>query len=289
VYVIYGGVPGHGVIHAQASYNPDAKGWGMRALSMDRAPADIIAGITRVDSEANSRQYGVVDLMGRAAAFTGGADAAVALHRFGTAGSFVYSAQGNTLTGRAVVDNASQAFEAQGCDLADRLINALEAGAAGGQGDSRCTGGRIPGNSAFLQVDREGEDPGSYLKIRVENRTAAPGPLPVLRARFDEWRQTHPCPSSVDAGVDGAGAVADGGERDAGAADAVGTDASAGNTAGEAGSGGCAIGGNPGGVSLLALLALLALGNRARRAARPGGPARQGLERRAASPAANPG
>jgi hypothetical protein len=69
-------------------------------------------------------------------------------------------------------------------------MRALEAGAANGEGDSRCTGDGIPSDSAFVRVDRADE---VYLSIEV-TATAPNDPLPMLRAMYDDWRATHPCP-----------------------------------------------------------------------------------------------
>ena len=115
-------------------------------LNMDVAPADIIAMITAssFDASAATRQYGVVDLMGRAAGFTGSRAQDYKEDRQGTIGALTYSVQGNILTGKAVIDQAEAAFRNTGCDLADKLMLALEAGAMGGNGDSRCTPQGIP-------------------------------------------------------------------------------------------------------------------------------------------------
>src|SRR5215831_16452426 len=106
VFILYGPVPGHGLVHAQAAFSAAGKSLGQMQLGMDVAPADIITMLTSAafDANFNTRQYGIVDLMGRTAAFTGGADGVVALHHTGMVGSFVYSAQGNILSNRSVVD-----------------------------------------------------------------------------------------------------------------------------------------------------------------------------------------
>jgi len=241
VYVIYGPVPGHGVVHAQALYNPNGKALAMMDLQMDVAPADIITMLTAssFDPNASRRQYGIVDLMGRAAAYTGVNNGSVALHHTGMVGTLVYSAQGNILNSGMVIDNASAAFEAAGCDLADRLMRAIEAGAMNNQGDSRCTPGGIPGNSAFIEVDREGEPAGSYLRIMVENQMAPPGPLPVMRTMFDQWRQSHACPGGMDGGTGGTGG-ADGGTDSGTDSGAGGSDSGSGGSGGTGGSGGAA-------------------------------------------------
>jgi uncharacterized Ntn-hydrolase superfamily protein len=207
VFVIYGAVPGVGTVHAQARYSPSGLREGVRLLEQGRAPADILATLTSsaFDPLASVRQYAVVDVTGRVAAFTGADDGVYAGDRQGQAGTFVYSAQGNILTGRAVVDQAANAFEASGCDLPERLMRALEAGAANGQGDSRCTDSRgIPSDSAFLQVERPNEPLGGYLALRVPTSGDA-DPLLELRSAFDSWRRSHPCPAGTDAGTGAAG------------------------------------------------------------------------------------
>src|SRR5262249_60110707 len=101
-----------------------------------------------------------------------------------------FSVQGNILTGPAVLDQAAAAFSSSGCDLADRLMLALEAGAHNGQGDSRCTPMGYPSDSAFLEVDREGEPAGSYLQLVVDQNPPA-DPIAPLRSMYDAWRRHH--------------------------------------------------------------------------------------------------
>jgi uncharacterized Ntn-hydrolase superfamily protein len=65
VYIIYGAVPGVGVIHAQAQYNQNGRNRGVELLEEGTAPADIISAITAAsfDSNARVRQYGIADAM----------------------------------------------------------------------------------------------------------------------------------------------------------------------------------------------------------------------------------
>jgi len=103
-------------------------------------------------------------------------------------------------------------------------MRALEAGGQPGEGDSRCTGSGIPADSAFLQVDREGEAAGTYLLLDVTS-TAPQNPLVLLRARYDTWRAANPCPAPPppDAGMDGdPGEGGDAGCCSAGGRDAIG-------------------------------------------------------------------
>ncbi len=208
VFVIYGALPGVGTVHAQAEYSPSGRREGVRLLGEGVAPADIIAALVApaVDPRASVRQYAVVDVTGRVAAFTGADDGVYAGDGQGQAGAFVYSVQGNLLTGRAVIDQTAAGFEAAGCDLPARLMRALEAGAENGEGDARCTDSRgIPSDSAFIEVERPDEPLGSYLALRVPS-SGDENPLRLLRAAFEDWRASHPCPVAPD-GDAGAGAI----------------------------------------------------------------------------------
>jgi MYXO-CTERM domain-containing protein len=252
VYIIYGGVPGLGVIHAQATYNENGRDRGVELLQQGTAPADIMAEITSsgFDSNARVRQYGIADSTGRTAGFTGAGDRAFADDRQGASGTFVYSVQGNILTSEAVLTQAAAAFEGSGCDLAERLMRALEAGADNSEGDSRCTPDGIPSDSSFIQVERPGIAEGSYLELHVRTSMNA-SPIPGLREQFDVWRATHPCPSGGGSGGSGGSGAGAGGTSGSGAASGLGgASGSAGaspSTGGVAGTGGAATGGRASG------------------------------------------
>jgi uncharacterized Ntn-hydrolase superfamily protein len=244
VSVVYGSVPGIGAVHAQARLSSGFRDQAVQMLEAGVAPADIIAAVTSADAMAEERQYGIVDLMARTAGFTGSQTMPYAEDRQGADGAFVYSAQGNILTGPAVLDQAEGAFlGGGGCDLADRLMLALEAGGQNGEGDSRCTPMGIPSNAAFIEVDLEGMPAGSYLRLDVQ--TGSENPLVELRAQYDAWRQTHPCAAAgePDAGVGGDEDGGVGGEGD-----------------GDGGGCGCRVGGGRGsgvGVGILSLIGIV--------------------------------
>lgn len=200
VSVIYGAVPGVGVVHAQARLFEAGRDRAVRRLAEGRAPQQIIEELTQAgfDRDFASRQYGVVSLAGEVAAFTGAGNGVWAGHRTGAADGLVYSAQGNLLTGEAVVSRTADRFEAGGCDLAARLMGALEAGRQAGEGDARCTPRGVPSDSAFIRVqDAAG---GTVLALSIVD-TGDQDPVTLLRAQFDAWRVENPCPSAPDAGV----------------------------------------------------------------------------------------
>lgn len=195
VFVIYRGVPGRGVVHAQAYYSLAARDRAAELLGLGDSPVEVLDAITlpSFDGKLAIRQYGVVDVAGKSAGYTGTGTMPYAGDHQGSAGQFAYSVQGNILTSAKVLEQASAAFELGGCDLAEHLMLALEAGAHGGQGDSRCTGKGIPSDSAFLQVERPGVAEGDYLSLHVES-SGDENPLPQLRAKLEAWRVQHPCP-----------------------------------------------------------------------------------------------
>lgn len=192
---IYGVAIGHGAVHAQAQLSLVGRDRAVLRLRDDVDPVDIIAEITApgFDFFSAVRQYGIVDLAGRAAGFTGRSNMPYAEDRQGSVDLYTYSVQGNILTSVAVIDQAEAAFQSMGCDLADKLMLALEAGAEGGEGDRRCTPRGIPSDAAFIEVDPVDMDEGSYLRLEVTN-TSPENPLVLLRTLFDAWRADHPCP-----------------------------------------------------------------------------------------------
>ena len=207
VGVVYRPAVGKGGVNAQAAANSNGRDRAVTLLNMDVAPADIITMITAssFDSSAATRQYGVVDLMGRAAGFTGASAMAYKEDRQGTIGATVYSVQGNILTSKAVIDQAEAAFRNSGCDLADKLMLALEAGAMNGEGDSRCTPRGLPSDAASIEVDLAGATAGSFLKLSVAG-TGNTSAVVQIRPMFDSWRATHPCGSNAGAGGRGGAA-----------------------------------------------------------------------------------
>jgi uncharacterized Ntn-hydrolase superfamily protein len=204
VVVILGTAPNIGAVHAQAQLNYAGRDRAVELLEQGESPEDIITAITApaFDPMASSRQYGVVDLLGRAAGFTGSTNGNYADDRQGTDEELTYSVQGNILTSALVIEQTENGFlTGGGCDMADRLMLALEAGAENGEGDSRCTPDGIPSDSAFLRVvDETGAD---IVFVEAIN-TAPESPLIELREKYDAWREQNPCEDDpgTDTGTD---------------------------------------------------------------------------------------
>jgi uncharacterized Ntn-hydrolase superfamily protein len=239
VVVILGTAPGIGAVHAQAQLNAAGRDRAVELLEQGEAPEDIITAITApaFDPSASSRQYGVVDLLGRAAGFTGSTNGDYADDRQGQDGVFTYSVQGNILTSGLVIDQAESGFVGGGgCDLPDRLMLALEAGAENGEGDSRCTPDGIPSDSAFLRVvDQNGAD-----IVFIEAIDTAPeSPLIELRTKYDAWREESPCADDGTGTDTDTGSTGGGGTDDSGS----GSSSSGGTGTDDSGSGSSSSGG----------------------------------------------
>jgi uncharacterized Ntn-hydrolase superfamily protein len=258
VFVIYRGVPGLGAIHAQARYDADARDEAARLLQSGQSASQTLSAITLPSFDANLavRQYGLVDVSGGAVGFTGNATMPYAADRQGVVQGFAYSVQGNILTSGRVLDQAAAAFEAGGCDLPERLLRGLLAGAENAEGDSRCTSEGIPSDSAFLQVEQPSLREGGYLALHVEN-SGSSSPLPSLQAQLTAWRAEHPCPSSPTSPTSNAGAGGEAAQAGGGTSEARG----------DAGCG-CRIGSGVDGAATWALVGALLVVARRRLAAR---------------------
>ncbi len=184
---VYGAAPGYGAIVTQSYLLDGARDDGLAWLEAGASPAEVLASLTdpAYDPDAALRQYSVLDLDGGAARLTGNEALAYAADRGGEVDGIVFAIQGNRLTGDEVLNEAQAAFiTADGCDLAERLFAALEAGGSGGLGDARCTPHGTPAKSAILRIDPVGAPAGSQLALAVEAAGDPPveDPLALLEA-----------------------------------------------------------------------------------------------------------
>jgi len=157
------------------------------------APATIITQLAAFDGSHQTRQYGIADVLGRSATFSG---TGAGQWRGGQAGSYEYTyvgqtgdvwyaIQGNVLTGEPVVLQAVQAAINTPGDLPERLMASMEAARAFG-GDGRCScspenppgcGSPPPGfvksaHVAYMLIARAGDEDGTIGSYRVQ---ASPG------------------------------------------------------------------------------------------------------------------
>jgi uncharacterized Ntn-hydrolase superfamily protein len=137
--------PGVGAVATQAAanrlYGPKA----IALLEQGLSPAEVVKKITDEDPGRDTRQVGVIDTKGRSAVYTGkrvidrNHDPSDAVHIGGWAGHFTgtnFSVQGNTLASEEVVRAMADAYDHAKGTMAERLMDALDAGQSKG-GDIR--------------------------------------------------------------------------------------------------------------------------------------------------------
>jgi uncharacterized Ntn-hydrolase superfamily protein len=204
-------IPGIGVAAAQANVDRTRAMQKLIADELNRGtePARIIDMLKAQDANHPSRQYGIVDLRGRTAGYSGGSNLKQSLDRQGRVdGTDIYfSIQGNILAGDDVVEDAVKAFKEAKGTIADRVMAAMEAADARG-GDKRCNCDSKPdppapcdnktAHVAYLVVADKNDKMGAglndgnyYLEIQVTDQDIKPeendNPVKTLRMRYNRW------------------------------------------------------------------------------------------------------
>lgn len=169
------GLAGVGMSASQGTAPSTLWGDGVLALMRDGESAEnAVAAMVSPDEGRDYRQLSALDASGGTGAFTGAASVPAAGARQGD-GLVV---AGNLLTGEAVLDAARDAYLSSALPFAERLLAALDAGAAAGS-DSRGL------QSAALLVLSPDAAP---LTLRIDLSDA---PLAALRALY-ERSQSQP-------------------------------------------------------------------------------------------------
>lgn len=206
-------VPGVGVAAAQAGVDRTRSNQMLVFNEMKKGthPSAIIQ-LLMEDPRIQSRQFGIVDLRGRFAGFSGSGNQAASLGVQGQVPGteIYYSIQGNILASNAVVQNAVRVLEATAGTLTDRVMAAMEAADVAG-GDKRCSCTTTPrpetitpcttrtAHVAYLvaadSTDTSGasHNDGSYaLYLNVTDQNTTPeedaNPVRTLRLRYDKWK-----------------------------------------------------------------------------------------------------
>jgi len=208
-------LPGVGIAAAQANVDRTRTLQKRIAEELNRGtdPARIIDMLKPEDPDHPSRQYGIVDLKGRAAGYSGNTNGKQSLDRQGRVDGtdLFFSIQGNILSGDDVVEEAVKAFKQAKGSLADRVMAAMEAADSRG-GDRRCTCDSKPdppapcdhktAHVAYIVVANKGDKMGEglsggsyYLEIQVTDQDIKPeendNPVKTLRMRYDRWVKEH--------------------------------------------------------------------------------------------------
>ena len=136
---------GVGAVATQAAANRMYGPKAIALLEQGLSPDEVVKRITDEDPGRDTRQVAVIDAKGRSAVYTGkrvidrNSDPKDLVHLGGYAGHVTgenFSVQGNTLASRAVVEAMAAAYRAGKGSMAERLMDALDAGQSKG-GDTR--------------------------------------------------------------------------------------------------------------------------------------------------------
>jgi len=204
-------VPGIGVAAAQAGVDRTRQNQKLIYAEMKKGtdPATIIEMLSS-DPDFQSRQFGIVDLKGRTAGFSGSSNSDASLSVQGRLPDqdIYFSIQGNILASDDVVYEAVSRFMSAEGTLTDRVMAAME-GADEAGGDVRCTCETDPiveapchGRNAHVAyilaadpADTEGEgfNNGNYaMFIDVTDQNILPhengNPVLTLRQRYGTWK-----------------------------------------------------------------------------------------------------
>ena len=218
-------VPGKGVAACQAGVDGTHANQMLvyREIMKGTDPAKIIEMLS-ADPAFQSRQFGIVDLLGRTAGHSGLTNGYVSQDIQGRVPGtqIFYSIQGNILRPGEVIPNAARAFVNTQGSLTDRVMAALETADKYG-GDSRCVCPPLPpegplpaipcdnknSHVAYILMaeknDANGDshNNGKYAMYITVTQPDQPGPnnikvgenlnpVKTLRTRYDAWRKTQP-------------------------------------------------------------------------------------------------
>jgi len=149
---------------------------GLKLLKMGFSPKKALESLLEKDPDRESRQVIIIDKDERKAAFTGKETSDWKGHLIDKD----YVVAGNLLAGGRVVEAMAQAFENSEGLLADRLMNALEAGQEAG-GDKR---GRV--SAALLVASNKRKGTPHILDLRVDEHK---NPVAELRRVFEFYKK----------------------------------------------------------------------------------------------------
>ncbi|HSR42584.1 MAG TPA: DUF1028 domain-containing protein [Longimicrobiales bacterium] len=206
-------VPGIGVAAAQAGVDDTRANQTLifEQMRMGTDPDAILAMLSE-DPRFQSRQFGLVDLQGRMAGFSGERNgyASLAVQSEVRGEGIYFAVQGNILESDDVVLDAVDAFLAAEGTVLDRVMAGMEAADEAG-GDSRCSCRTDPvpdtemrcrhrtAHVAYIAAARPEDETGGahsggtyslFLDVDDENTlpTESPNPVETLRMRYDEWK-----------------------------------------------------------------------------------------------------
>lgn len=160
--IVSWGQAGAGAVATQSYAKVGFGREGLALLGDGKSAQETLDILLARDPRSESRQVGIVDVHGQAAAHTGSECNEWAGHKIGEG----FTVQGNILTGPEVIEAMAQAYQAARGELADRLVAALRAGESAG-GDKR--GKQSAGVLVVKAGGGYGGDTDRYIDLRVDD------------------------------------------------------------------------------------------------------------------------
>jgi len=162
---------GVGAVATQSFVDPAYGSRGLELMRSGLSPEQALAALISVDEGEAVRQVAYVDVKGRVSAHTGDGCIEAAGQHVGEG----YSVQANMMLNDRVVPAMATAFESADGDLAERMMQALEA--------AQAAGGDIRGRQSAAMLIVKGESTGRpwadrVLELRIEDH-----PEPILELR----------------------------------------------------------------------------------------------------------
>ncbi len=162
---------GVGAVATQSFIDPSYGALGLEMMRAGKSAEEALAGLIRADNNEASRQVGMVDARGKAAAHTGKNCIPEAGHYVGDG----FTCQANLMLKNTVWIAMARTFEMTRGELVDRLLAALEA--------AEKEGGDIRGKQSAAVIVVTGKSSGVRWKdriydLRIEDH---PNPIPELK------------------------------------------------------------------------------------------------------------
>jgi uncharacterized Ntn-hydrolase superfamily protein len=162
---------GVGAVATQSFVEPSYGPLGLELMRAGKSAEETLAALLKADKNEASRQVGMIDARGKAAAHTGKNCIPEAGHVIGDG----FSCQANLMLKNTVWKAMAHAFETTKGELVDRLLAALEA--------AEREGGDIRGKQSAAVIVVKGKGSGVWWKdriydLRIEDH---PSPVPELK------------------------------------------------------------------------------------------------------------
>jgi uncharacterized Ntn-hydrolase superfamily protein len=162
---------GVGAVATQSFTEPSYGPLGLELMRLGRSAPDALRALTTTDADSAVRQVAMIDAQGRVAAHTGSRDIAAAGHHVGRG----YSVQANLMDRPTVWPAMARAYESARGDLAERLLQALEA--------AEREGGDIRGRQSAAIIIVGPQNTGRPWADRVFDLRVEDHPQPLVELR----------------------------------------------------------------------------------------------------------